>query len=94
MKWPLTDEIHERSLHTWLHLYGFARNASAALCLSCTLILFHILFNQRAFTGFIPLQVGIQWFLAAVLGLRYWNLYSHYYTKGAIRAFVEVSTRA
>jgi hypothetical protein len=87
------DPMHDRTLHTWLHLYGFSRNASAALCLSSTLILLHLLLDKSAFTGLVPLQVGIQWFLAAVLGLRYWNLYSHYYTKGIVRAFVEISTR-
>jgi hypothetical protein len=87
------DEVHDRTITTWLHLYGFARNACAALYLSSILILCHIMFNEGAFTGLVPLQIGLQWFLAAILGIRYWILYSHYFTKGVIRAFVELQTR-
>jgi hypothetical protein len=87
------DEIHDRTLHMWLHLYGFARNASAALYLSSFLIICHLLFNEGAYTGLVPMQLGIQWVLAAAFGIRYWILYSHYYTKGVIRAFVELQTR-
>ncbi len=87
------DEVHDRTLHTWLHLYGFARNAAAAIYLSSALIICHLLFNPDAFTGSVPLQLGIQWTLASVFGIRYWVLYSHYYTKGVMRAFLEIETR-
>jgi hypothetical protein len=87
------DEIHDRTLHTWLHLYGFARNAAASLYLSSSLIICYLLFKKEAYTDLVPMQLGIQWVLAAFFGIRYWILYSHYYTKGVIRAFVEVETR-
>ena len=81
------------TIQTWLHLYGFARNVSASIYLSSFLIICHIYFNPRAFSGLVPLQLGFQWILAAIFGIRYWILYSHYYSKGVIRAFIELETR-
>jgi hypothetical protein len=86
-------ETHERTLHTWLHLYGFARNASAAFSLSAALILGHVYFHAEAYTIATRVHLGILWCLAVALGLRYWVLYSKYYTKGVVRAFVESVTR-
>lgn len=86
------NEVHDRTLHTWLHLYGYARNASAAFYLSSTLIIIHILHNPTAYNPGIRIHIGILWFLSAFMGIRYWILYSHYYTKGVIRAFVEHET--
>jgi hypothetical protein len=86
------DPSHERTLQTWLHLYGFSRNASAAFYLSSSLIIGHLLFNPESHTTFTRVQLGVTWLLAANLGLRYWILYSHYYSKGVIRAFVESAT--
>ena len=83
---------HEKTLQTWLHLYGFARNASAAFYLSSSLIIGHLYFNPETHTTFTRVQLGIQFVLAATLGLRYWILYSHYYSKGVIRAFLESAT--
>ncbi len=87
------EEVHDRTLNTWLHLYGFSRNASASLYLSSTLIVGHLIYNPQTFTGLVPLFLGTQWFLASLFGIRYWILYSHYYSKGVIRAFVEYETR-
>lgn len=86
------NEVHDRTLHTWLHLYGYARNASAALYISSSLIMFHLFFNPGSYDISIRIQLGILWFIAAIMGTRYWILYSHYYTKGVIRAFVEHET--
>lgn len=86
------NRSHEKTLQTWLHLYGFSRNASAAFYLSSSLIVGHLFFNPEMHTSFIRIQLGIQWLLAVILGLRYWILYSHYYSKGVIRAFVESVT--
>ena len=86
-------EIHERALHTWLHLYSFARNASGAFCLSASMIIGYLYFNPIACTPTMRIQLLTLWFLAGALGLRYWVLYSKYYTKGVVRAFVESLTR-
>ena len=60
------DDIHDRTIQTWLHLYGFARNVSASIYLSSFLIICHIYFNPRAFSGLVRLQLGFQWILAAI----------------------------
>jgi hypothetical protein len=86
------NHSHEKTLQTWLHLYGFARNASAAFYLSASLIIGHLYFNPEMHTTFARVQLGILFSLAVILGLRYWILYSHYYSKGVIRAFVESTT--
>jgi hypothetical protein len=85
-------EFHQRVLHTWLHLYGFARNASAAFYISGTMIIVYVFFGYCPITDIVRIHLGITWLLAAVLGLRYWILYSHYYSKGVIRVFIESVT--
>jgi hypothetical protein len=52
----------------------------------------YVYFNSSIYGEFVRVQLGVLWLLAATLGLRYWILYSHYYTKGVIRAFVESAT--
>jgi hypothetical protein len=87
------SEVHKRVLYTWLHLYGFARNSCAALYLSSSLIVYFIYTNPIYYTSAVRTQLFILWIMAAILGLRYWILYSHYYSKGVFRAFVESMTR-
>jgi len=84
-----SNPVHQRTLQTWLHLYGFSRNACAAFYLAASLIIGHLLFNPEMHNIFTRVELGMLWVFAANLGIRYWILYSHYYTKGVIRAFVE-----
>ena len=83
---------YRRMLDTWLQLYGFARNASAAFYLSASLILTYLYFNPQDYDSFMRLYVLAMLALAAGLGIRYWILYSHYYSKGIFRAFIDSST--
>ena len=85
-------EVHQRMLQTWLHLYGFARNASAAFYISGTMIIFYLFFGYCSDSEAVRIHLLLTWLLAATLGLRYWILYSHYYSKGVIRVFVESVT--
>jgi hypothetical protein len=80
-------------IKTWLHLYGFSRNSSAAAYLTLTVIAICFYFYPSSFNNFGRLEVGILYILASILGIRYWLLYSSYYTKNIIRAFVEVSVQ-
>ncbi len=83
---------HQRVLYTWLHLYGFSRNTCAAFYLSGVLIIVYILFHESAFTTVSRYHIFILWIFSVMLGLRYWILYSHYYSKAVIRAFYETVT--
>jgi hypothetical protein len=83
---------HEKTLRTWLHLYGFARNASAAFYIAGSVIIGHLYFNRDAFDVPTRIHLGIILALAVGLGIRYWVLYSKYYSKGVLRAFVESAT--
>ena len=83
---------HQRVLYTWLHLYGYARNACAAFYLSGILLIGHIYFNGGALTTLSRFHIGVLWSFSIILGLRYWILYSHYYSKAVIRAFYEQIT--
>jgi hypothetical protein len=83
---------HASKIHTWLHLYGFNRNTSASFYASAFIINILMFIDPKYNTPFTNVYILVLWILAIFLGIRYWNIYSHYYTKGVIRAFVEVNT--
>ncbi len=76
-------------INTWLHLYGFSRNSAAAGYLSAAVIAACIYAYPEIRNEAARIQLALLIFVAAVLGLRYWLLYSTYYTKNIIRSFVE-----
>ena len=78
-------------IKTWLHLYGFSRNSSAAAYLILTVMVVCFYFYPSSYNTFARFEAGVLFIIAVILGIRYWLLYSSYYTKNIIRAFIEVS---
>jgi hypothetical protein len=76
-------------INTWLHLYGFSRNSAAAGYMSAALITVCVYAYPDIRNEAARIQLALLLCVAAVLGLRYWLLYSTYYTKNIIRSFVE-----
>jgi len=77
---------------TWLHLYGFARNLSAASFIMSFLITAIIIIYQPLYLKPARLQLSITYLIAWVFLARYWILYRSYYTKSIIRAFVAMNS--
>ena len=75
-------------LRTWLHLYGFSRNTSAAAYLASSFIAVWIYLNPTSHDQAARTELAILLVIACVLGIRYWLLFSTYYTKNIIRALL------
>lgn len=83
------NQTYYKLLNNWLYLYGYARNTCAAFYLTLFLVIIYSLININVNLYGMKLHLLIMWIIAAILGIRYWVLYSHYYTKAVVRIFVE-----
>lgn len=83
---------HASMIRTWLHLYGFSRNISAAAYLCAVVIVCINYFYPTTLSYSAKIHLLIIISIAWVLGIRYWILYSTYYTKSVIRSFVAISS--
>lgn len=80
-------------IRTWLHLYGFARNISAAAYLTSLLIASWLLINPHSDQELpVKVQLLIMNVVAIVFVVRFYILYSTYYTKNIIRSFVVLAS--
>jgi hypothetical protein len=70
----------------WLHLYSFARNMCCACFLVCTLIIHQLLFSVSVTKGLFVL-FSLNYVLGIIFFLRYWVLYSSYFSKSVVRVF-------
>jgi hypothetical protein len=82
---------HASIIRTWLHLYGYARNISSAayiICIISIILMFKYpyLYENQLFLYHYYFSLSV----AFVLSSRYWILYSTYYTKSIIRAFISI----
>jgi hypothetical protein len=82
-----SDPNATRMLFNWLHIYGFARNMGAA----CFFIMVYILYRlHRMEDGDYMLMLVIytlNFYLMIFFTIRYWMIYSTYYSKSIIRSF-------
>lgn len=81
------DPNATRLLFNWLHIYGFARNMGAA----CFLILVYILYRMHRMEEgdllLIMVVYALNFYLMIFFVIRYWLIYSTYFSKSIVRAF-------
>ncbi len=94
-----------RKLTNWMHLYSFARNLSAAFFLVFVYTTFLLLRNQVELSQLCPKHDTdvlvlrsmplASYFLSVIMLIRYYYLYSTYYSTYLFRAFIfsQLNTR-
>lgn len=86
----VSDPGAARLVFNWLHIYGFARNMAAA----CFITLAYVLYKLHRLEGgegdykLMLVVYVLNFYLMVFFLVRYWLIYSTYFSKSIIRAFV------
>lgn len=82
-----TDPNATRLLFNWLHIYGFARNMGAACCFILVYILYRMHRMEEGDYLLILVVYALNFYLMIFFVVRYWMIYSTYFSKSILRGF-------